>query len=104
MGSTTRVVFVDDEPGVRRVVSRLLTACGYQVITYDSPKAFLDSSGGPVRYDALVTDINMPGMSGIDLVRLLERTGRVRPTLFISSGARELRGYAGATSVPRAVR
>ena len=97
VGSTTRVVFVDDEPGVRRVVSRLLTACGYQVITYDSPKAFLDSSGGPVRYDALVTDINMPGMSGIDLVRLLERTGRVRPTLFISGyfgDDLDLKGFA----------
>ena len=79
-----QVVVIDDEPGVRRIVTKLLQACGYVVTAFESPLEFLEKTDDGPHYDALVTDINMPGMSGVDLVRKLERSGRVRPTLFIS--------------------
>lgn len=78
------VVVVDDEPGVRRVVTRLLRSVGYTVTDFENPLEFYEQAIGALEYDALVTDINMPGMSGIDLVRRLEKSRVVRPTLFIS--------------------
>jgi len=82
--SGARVIFVDDEPGVRRVVSRLLRSSGYHVTVYENAQQFLERTDQGAPYDALITDINMPGMSGIALARELERAGRVRPTVFIS--------------------
>ncbi|HZN14942.1 MAG TPA: PAS domain S-box protein [Acidimicrobiales bacterium] len=72
-----RVLVVDDEPGVRDVVSRILRRCGFEVV---------DASGGPealtlsdTPFDILLTDVVMPGLSGPDLAsRLRERWPNLR--------------------------
>ena len=66
------------EPSAKRTRGRRVTR--HPSLSKHSPKTTRD---GPT-YDALVTDINMPEMSGVDLVRHLERSGHVRPTVFIS--------------------
>ena len=66
------------------MVTRLLRSVGYTVTDFENPLEFYEQAIGALEYDALVTDINMPGMSGIDLVRRLEKSRVVRPTLFIS--------------------
>lgn len=78
------VVFViDDDPSLRRALARRLRAAGLQVETYASAEAFLDRSAG-AEVGCLVTDLCMPGLSGLDLQASLARSGHTLPMVFIS--------------------
>jgi signal transduction histidine kinase len=78
-----RVLVVDDEPGVRRLMARLLRVRGYAVADSEDASAalaYLESLDQPV--DLVVTDIVMPGMSGIRLAEEIEaRWPRVKVLL-----------------------
>ncbi len=73
-GNGEKILLVDDEDTVRRVTSRLLEKLGYIVTTAsDGPEALelLDSQGP---FDLVLTDVVMPGMTGIEMAeRLRER-------------------------------
>ena len=73
------VLFVEDDDDLREVMSLILQGNGYKVIAFDNAHEasarFRDESG---RVDVLLTDIEMPGRSGIELAR--ELTG-LRPSL-----------------------
>lgn len=81
-----RVLIVDDEPGVRRTLSRLLERAGYEVHTADGAE---DAIGvlGAADFALVVTDLHLPGESGLDLLtqirsrapdtRLILMSGRV---------------------------
>jgi CheY-like chemotaxis protein len=58
-----RVLLVDDEPGIRRSVSRLLRRCGFQVtdVAGAQPALHALQSGG---FDVVISDLRMPGFSG----------------------------------------
>jgi FixJ family two-component response regulator len=72
--SNTYVAIVDDDQSVRRSFARLLRAAGIQPITYDSAEAFLADKKNP-RFDCVVLDVQLGGMSGIELGRLLAIAG-----------------------------
>jgi two-component system, cell cycle sensor histidine kinase and response regulator CckA len=66
------VLLVDDQPQVRRVLERALQDAGYQVITAeDGDAAFELARQRDGRIDLLVSDVIMPGISGIELSRRL---------------------------------
>jgi CheY-like chemotaxis protein len=73
------VLVVDDEPLVRAYVARALTLAGMDVaVAADGREALRLVADGRVRPNVVVTDIEMPGMTGIELTaRLLA----LRPTL-----------------------
>jgi DNA-binding NtrC family response regulator len=62
-----RILIVDDDERIRRVLTRLLEGEGYMVDVCASGAEALARLGGQI-YDALVTDHVMPGMSGLELV------------------------------------
>jgi two-component system, LuxR family, response regulator FixJ len=68
------VVIVDDDDAVRRSLSLMLRANGYQVHDYGSGAQLL-RSGLPSSADILLADYAMPGMDGLDLVRRLRARG-----------------------------
>lgn len=77
------VFLVDDDESVRRAFSRFLTLNGYTVETFASGTAFLSRP----RYDGpgvIVTDLRMPGMSGVELQRACAAQGFTFPFLFIT--------------------
>jgi CheY-like chemotaxis protein/anti-sigma regulatory factor (Ser/Thr protein kinase) len=80
-----RVLLVDDEPSVCNLVNRLLTRIGFTVIeACDGQQALRIVEEHPDSIQLLVTDIAMPGLSGIDLAtKLIERNTELK-TLFIS--------------------
>lgn len=78
------VAIVDDDESVRRSLSRLLRAAGFQAIAYPSAEAFLDDQKRP-HFDCLVLDIRMNGMSGIELLKKLAEAGSVTPVIFITA-------------------
>jgi FixJ family two-component response regulator len=78
------VVVVDDDPSVRRALSRLLLSCGLGVDTYSSAEDFLATS---LERDVacLVADVQMSGMSGLDLLDHLSAAGGTLPTIVITA-------------------
>ena len=74
-GSSARILVVEDEPTVRDLVVRVLERAGYEVKSCpDGDSAWGLVNDGLARIDLLVTDSNMPGMTGPELAsRLRER-------------------------------
>ncbi len=66
--STKVILTVDDEAHILHVVSLKLQNAGFHVITAKDAEEALDLSTG-VRIDLVITDFQMPGMSGLDLAR-----------------------------------
>jgi len=78
------VAVVDDDENLCRSFARLLRAAGMQPITYQSAEAFLADTKHP-QFDCLLLDIQLTGMSGLELQRQLEATGTAPPTIFITA-------------------
>jgi two-component system response regulator FixJ len=66
---------IDDDDAARASLTFLLESSGFAVIEYPSADAFLERLD-TVAAGCVVTDLRMPGMSGLDLVRRLRQTGR----------------------------
>lgn len=78
------VAVVDDDENLCRSLSRLLRAGGIQPITYASAEAFLADTKHP-QFDCLLLDIQLDGMSGIELARRLTAEGGHTPIIFITA-------------------
>ena len=78
------VAVVDDDESVCRSLSRLLRAAGIQPVTYSSAEAFLADKKHP-KFDCLVLDIQLDGMSGIELQRRRVSAGDKTPVIFITA-------------------
>ncbi len=85
MSSTkqTYVAVVDDDEKLCQSFGRLLRAAGLQPITYPSAEAFLADTKQP-RFDCLVLDVQLEGMSGIELAQRLTAEGAPPPFIFIT--------------------
>jgi FixJ family two-component response regulator len=78
------VAIVEDDVAMRRSLERLLSATGYETASFASAQEFLDS-GVESRAQALVLDIHLDGMSGIELQRRLRAGGSTIPVVFITA-------------------
>jgi len=67
MESAPRILVVDDDPPVLDMVTALLSSCGYPSISSNAPDKVL-SILAREEIDAVLSDINMPGMTGLDLL------------------------------------
>ncbi|MDE3812186.1 response regulator [Sinorhizobium meliloti] len=82
------VSIIDDEITVRRGTSSFLRSLGFLVKTYVSAEEFLNS-GDIESCSCIVSDVHMPGMSGIDLYEKL-RTRKPLPFIFITAFSEEI--------------
>lgn len=78
------VAVVDDDENLCRSLGRLLRATGINPITYDSAEAFLADTRHP-QFDCLVLDIQLGGMSGIELAQELVAKGGRIPFIYITA-------------------
>jgi two-component system cell cycle sensor histidine kinase/response regulator CckA len=80
-----RILLVEDEDGVRRVVHRLLTRAGYEVEEARVGQEALALVGDDIqRFDLVLTDVYMPGMNGVLLAEWLRTQRHDLPILFMS--------------------
>jgi len=99
MKHASMIAILDDDDGVRASLSSLVRSLGHDVRTYASATAFLadDDAGDP---DCLITDMQMPGMTGAQLLEALVVAGRRFPvivmTAFPSDATRQRVLAAGA--------
>lgn len=84
-----RILVVDDDPMVLRMVVRMLTDDGNDCIACENGRHAMDQLKD-VSVNLVITDINMPEMNGIDLIRNIKATQKDLPVVVISGGARTL--------------
>jgi FixJ family two-component response regulator len=82
------VAIVDDDASVRGALARLLRVNGFGSRSYPSGRAFLDAVSCAQNSDVpdcLIVDVNMPGMTGVELQRELLTCGVSIPTIVITA-------------------
>ena len=85
-GQGERVLYIDDDDVMMVMVERLLERLGYAATCMDDPAAAIEAvRAAPQRFDIVVTDLNMPALSGLDVARALHRLQPGLPVI-ISSG------------------
>lgn len=87
------VYVVDDDPSTRELLDWLMRRNGLDVEVFPDARSFLKCHA-PQRPGCLILDLNMPGMSGLDLQQYLKDNGVTLPVIFLS----------GRADVPKAVR
>ena len=81
----TLVMIVDDNDLVREVLEEMLIEEGYDVLAVSTGQQAI-SEYWALKPDVIVTDILMPGLSGIELIQYLRREAPALPILVISGG------------------
>lgn len=89
------VAVVDDDFSVRESLESLIRSAGMRVRAFASAEQFLNSPH-PQRYDCLILDVRMPGMSGTELHRHLLSKGSKVPVIFITAHASDQEARARA--------
>jgi len=105
-GCGQHVLVVDDEPSVLFLVKRLLERLGYVVTALTDPVAALEQFA-PCRFDLVITDLKMPGMSGHMLGSRILEIEPTTPVILITGAATHLdisaayaRGFADVVLKP----
>ena len=78
------IFIIDDDPSMRTAIHNLLRSLGYEVQVHASAEAFLQS-GPSVQPWCIITDVRMPGMSGVELQTRLRSGGSDVPFVFITA-------------------
>lgn len=79
---STTVHLIDDDTSLRNALGRLLALSGYEVCSYDSAEQFLATPAQPG--GCILLDIDMPGMSGLQLQEQLVARDSVLPIVFLT--------------------
>ena len=82
------ISIIDDDRSVREAVESLIRSLGYQTVTFTSAEEYLGSDRVN-ESECVITDIQMPGMTGLDLQDRLIADGYRRPIIFMSALAAE---------------
>jgi two-component system KDP operon response regulator KdpE len=82
--STTRILIVDDEPPIRRLLRTSLVSQGFQIVEAATGREALDEVG-QARPDLIVLDLGLPDMQGQEVIRLLRGQGSSVPIVVLSS-------------------
>ncbi len=78
------IAIVDDDPGIRKALARLLRGAGYEIHAFGTAEEFLGSDSTNSHF-CLILDIKLPGMSGLDLYGYLESHGTHIPIVFMTA-------------------
>lgn len=91
-----QVAVVDDDHAARTSLMRLLEVSGYAAHGFEHGQAFLDEPR-PDRFSCVVMDLQMPGLSGLDVARVLKQRSVTTPMIFLS-------GFGTVSTTVRAMR
>jgi FixJ family two-component response regulator len=77
------IYIVDDDDGMRRALTVLMTTVGYQPVAFARPAEFL-AKYDPNQASCLVLDVRMPEMSGLEVQQQLNRSGALIPVILMT--------------------
>jgi CheY-like chemotaxis protein len=78
------ISIIDDDQFAREATGDLVQSLGYEVLTFESAERFLES-GCLAETSCLITDLQMPGLSGLDLQSRLIEEGQRIPVIFVTA-------------------
>ena len=79
-----RILLVDDQKSLRRSLSLMLQSAGFETEEAESGKEALTCLGRQ-KFDLVITDLRMEGMSGVDLLREIKRENATLPVILITA-------------------
>lgn len=97
-----RVLLIDDERDILTVMKAGLQRAGFTVETSHDPRKVLDEYV-PGRYDLVITDMRMPGLSGLDLYRKIRSIDPGTKVIFLSAFDKMSSELSAARSLDDAV-
>ena len=77
MSRKTKILVVDDEPDIVRVVARIMESCDYDVVTAQDGFEALGAAQAE-KPDVIILDLNLPGMNGFEVCHRLRTTEATR--------------------------
>ena len=80
----TPISIIDDDPIVREAIADLVQSLGYEAATFESAEQVL-ASRAVAETSCLITDLQMPGRSGLDLQKQLLAEGHQTPVIFVTA-------------------
>ena len=83
MGSLKKIMVVDDEAGIRSLLFEVLSNQGFRVTLAKDGRDSLDQLEDS-RFDLLITDIDMPRLNGLDLLKTMKKAGRSEKVILMS--------------------
>jgi FixJ family two-component response regulator len=78
------ISIVDDDESVREATKSLVRSLGYKAVTFGSAEEFLESAQ-VMGTACLITDVQMPGLSGVELQDRLIADGHRMPVIFVTA-------------------
>ena len=78
------IAVVDDDESFRKAITGFIRSLGYSAATFASAEAFLEANS-VTRVDCLITDVQMEGMTGIELQGQLIAQGEQLPIIFVTA-------------------
>jgi two-component system response regulator FixJ len=83
MSPNKTVYVIDDDPAMRDSLDFLLDSAGFKVALFDSALSFLDAIPG-LGFGCVVSDVRMPGLDGIDLLKRLKNDNKQLPVIIMT--------------------
>ena len=88
---------IDDDASFRTAIERRLKVAGYEVETYSSAQQLLDRLPDVEKPGCILLDVQMPGLSGLELQSRLAARGSILPIIFVT-------GYSDTPTTVRAIK
>ena len=89
-----RLLLVEDDPTLRQALAYNLSREGYEVASASNGEGALEAARGD-RLDLILLDVMLPGMSGIEVLRVLRREGVTTPVIILSAKGDEIDRVVG---------
>ena len=87
-----KILVIEDDKAYCKLLGIMLTGAGHEAVLFESAVKAMASIEQENTFDLVITDILMPEMDGVDVIRALRRRGSAPPILAISGGASSLHG------------
>ena len=91
------ISIVDDDISIRKSLHRLVRSAGLEVLVFASAEEFLNSAH-PRKADCLILDVQLPGMSGIELLHHMNNHEYKVPVIFITAHVSDEQARSEAAS------
>ena len=84
------IAIVDDDQSIREALDDLVLSCGYQSRLFASAQAYL-ADGDRLAIDCMLVDVNMPGLTGLELQAVLNEDVASKPPMIFMTSYRDER-------------
>ncbi len=84
LAETPRILIVDDDPGQRSLLNSFLRSQGFETATADSGERALEMLRAE-KFQMMISDVRMPGLSGLETLRLVRREHDALPVLLVTA-------------------